>query len=68
MIHTEVHSHERAFDYFRGKVGVNVDWVKLQVYGKDCIPEEFPDEVKTLSMVLDSIRELQERRVQQGKY
>ena len=42
MPHVELPTHERAFDFFR-KVGSNVDWVKFQVYGKDCVPEEFPD-------------------------
>ena len=42
MPRVELPTHERAFDFFRSQVGTNVDWVKLQVYGKDCVPEEFP--------------------------
>lgn len=55
MPHVELQCHERAFDFFRGKVGINVDWVKLQVYGKDCVPEEFPEDVKSLAAILDRL-------------
>lgn len=53
MPHLESQSHERVFDFFRRTRGVDVDWVKLQVYGKDCVPEEFPDDSKGFREVLD---------------
>lgn len=50
----EIQSHERAFDFFREKAGVSVDWVKLQVYGKISVPEEFPTGVSSLQTILES--------------
>lgn len=55
MPRVELHTHGRAFDFFRSQVGINVDWVKLQVYGKDCVPEEFPAEITSLPTILDKL-------------
>lgn len=38
----------RIFDRFRGREGVDILWVKEQVYGSPCLPEECPS---TRSMV-----------------
>ena len=64
MSHAEQKCHERAFDFFR-KVGISVDWVKLQVYGRDCVPEEFPGDVRSLRAILDGLPSQQQGH--QGK-
>ena len=61
MSRVELPSHERAFDFFRRSSSssqsqrTNVDWVKLQVYGKDCVPEEFPADCTSLPAILDRL-------------
>lgn len=52
MPHLESPSHDRAFDFFRRTAGINVDWIKLQVYGKDCVPEEFPKDFRDFQEIL----------------
>lgn len=44
--------HHHAFDFFRRK-GMDVDWVKSQVYGVN--PEKFPENVSTLDDILKRI-------------
>ena len=56
MPHFESESHVRAFDFFRGKKDIDVDWVKLQVYGKPCVPEEFPRVVSDVPTIMRRIQ------------
>lgn len=53
MPYLESPEHVRAFDHFRHKLPVDVDWVKFQVYGKQCVPEEFPKDVAGLNTIID---------------
>lgn len=53
MPYLEYSSHQRAFDYFRHQNHMDVDWVKLQVYGKHCVPEEFPKNVTGFTTILE---------------
>lgn len=45
--------HHRAFDFFRRKDGVNIDWVKQQVYGVN--PDVFPPDVSSLEGIVQRI-------------
>lgn len=50
MTYQELSGHTMAFQYFRQN-GVSIDWVKLQVYGKICVPEDFPEDLPQLHQV-----------------
>lgn len=50
-------SIDACFDYFRRKgSGVDVQWVKEQIYRSSCVPERCPQTL-SLDEILDSLRE-----------
>ena len=42
---------DSLFDMVRGVKGVDMDWVKYQVYGLKTVPETFPAELPTLESI-----------------
>lgn len=51
------------FNMVRGRQGVDVDWVKCQVYGVRAIPETFPTDVPSLESIVDRLNPMEEGEI-----
>jgi len=43
------------FDMVRGVKGVDMDWVKSQVYGVKTVPETFPSDLPTCKSIIERV-------------
>lgn len=54
---------DSLFDMVRGRRGVDVDWVKFQVYGAQTVPETFPTDVPSLESIIDRLSPAEEGEI-----